>query len=169
MFQKFFSICLVLLVAQAIHAQNNVLYGTVNDSENNVGLADASIVAAGTGKVAVTDTRGYYRMENIPAGTYSFIVSKAGYLPTDLYINVTANTETKLQFSLQKDPAAISNSTLSDIPTITMEEAEAETDLPDGDPARGELARREEDHVGLGVDGQPDDPVDGERGRQRQP
>ena len=128
MFQKFFSICLVLLVAQAIHAQNNVLYGTVNDSENNVGLADASIVAAGTGKVAVTDTRGYYRMENIPAGTYSFIVSKAGYLPTDLYINVTANTETKLQFSLQKDPAAISNSTLSDIPTITMEEAEAETE-----------------------------------------
>jgi hypothetical protein len=126
MIQKFLSICLVLIVAQTISAQTATLRGTVKDADNDTPLADVSVVASGTGMFAATNSKGAYTLENLPIGTQTIVVSRSGYLPQEIRFNLRAATANDLFVSLRRDPAAANG--IGEIPTITLEEAEAETE-----------------------------------------
>jgi len=127
MFQKLLSICLALLFALATaSAQTASLSGTVKDADNNVSLADVSVVASGTGQFAATDFRGGFTILNVPIGEQTIVVSRVGYLPQEVPVKVRASKNNRLDIKLKRDPNYSNN--VADIPTITLEEADAETE-----------------------------------------
>ncbi len=127
MFQKLVSIGLALILSQAMStAQTAALSGTVKDADNNLALADVSVVATGTGQFAVTDTRGNFTLEKVPTGAQTIVVSRVGYLPLEIPINIRDNKRNHVDAKLKRDPNAANIAT--DIPTITLEEADAETE-----------------------------------------
>ena len=128
MIQKLLSFSLFLLLSSGAFAQNASLVGSVKDADNNVALTDASVVLSGTGKLTATVADGAYRIENVPAGTYTLVVSSNGYLPQDLRVVVPASGEIRTDVLLRKDQNSTSTPTVTEIPTITLEEAEAETE-----------------------------------------
>jgi hypothetical protein len=54
--------------------------GTVFDARTSRSLAAARVAVEGTGCDAVTDSAGYYVIENVPAGMNKVLVSRDGYL-----------------------------------------------------------------------------------------
>jgi len=126
MIQKlFFSSLLLLLFAQAAGAQTATIRGAVADAENNAPVIDASVVMAQTGIFAATDSRGKFVMYDVPVGDYTLVVTRAGFLPFEQKTTLTSGQELNLTISLTRDPAAtVAN--MGDIPTITLEEADAD-------------------------------------------
>ncbi|MDO8971318.1 MAG: carboxypeptidase-like regulatory domain-containing protein, partial [Saprospiraceae bacterium] len=126
MIQKLLTFSLFMLLSQMLFAQTATLTGAVRDADNNVPLVDASVVLSGTGKIAVVDQEGAYRFDNVPAGNYNMVVTRNGYLPQDIRVNIPAEGEVRTTILLRRDQTAFSNPTITEIPTITLEEAEAD-------------------------------------------
>lgn len=128
MIQKFLSISLLLFLSAFAVAQNATLSGTVRDTDTNGAVSDASVVVSGTGKIAATASNGAYRIEGLPAGEYTLVVTYSGYLPQEIRINARAGEELRTNVLLRRDPNVLLTPTVTEIPTITLEEAEAETE-----------------------------------------
>lgn len=128
MIQKLLSFSLFLLLSQIAVAQNATLTGWVRDADNNAPLSDASVVISGTGKIAASAQDGSYQINNVTVGTYNLVVTRNGYLPQDIRVMVTGNGEVRTNVLLRKDQTSFSSPTITEIPSITMEEAEAQTE-----------------------------------------
>ncbi|MCB0534568.1 MAG: TonB-dependent receptor [Lewinellaceae bacterium] len=126
MFQKLFLAGLLLTTQLAI-AQTGTLQGKVMAADNNAPVADASVVLAQTGLFAATDRTGAFTLFNVPAGEHTLIVSRVGYLPTEQKTTVEAGQDMLLNIALERDPNATSTN-VTDIPTITLDEAETESE-----------------------------------------
>jgi hypothetical protein len=125
MIQKLVSFSFLLLLSVAAVAQNATLSGNVRDADTNSPLGDASVVVSGAGKIAATTSGGAYRIEALPAGDYTLVVTYSGYLPQEIRITARAGEELRTNVLLRRDPNAITTPTVTEIPTITLEEAEA--------------------------------------------
>ncbi len=115
----------LLLLVQVANAQTATVRGTVTETDNNAPVVDASVVLSQSGKFAATDNRGKFVLYQVPPGTYTVVVSRAGFLPLEQAATVTAGQELNLNLTLRRDvesSAAVS----ADIPTVTLEEGEAE-------------------------------------------
>lgn len=128
MIQKLLSFSLFLLLSQIAVAQNATLTGWVRDADNNAPLSDASVVISGTGKIAASAQDGSYQIDNVTVGTYNLVVTRNGYLPQDIRVMVAGNGEVRTNVLLRKDQTSFSSPTITEIPSITMEEAEAQTE-----------------------------------------
>ncbi|MFN0037552.1 MAG: carboxypeptidase-like regulatory domain-containing protein [Saprospiraceae bacterium] len=128
MIQKFLSISLFFLLSQAAFAQSATLVGSVRDADNDSPLTDASVVVSGTGKLAASGAGGAYMIESVPLGTYTLVVTHNGYLPQDVRVSVRDASEVRTDVLLRRDPNASTTPSVTEIPTVTLEEAEAETD-----------------------------------------
>lgn len=128
MIQKLFSFSLLLLLSQTAFAQSATLVGSVRDADNDSPLTDASVVLSGTGKLAASGAGGAYMIENVPPGIYTLVVTHNGYLPQDVRISVRGAGEVRTNVLLRRDPNASTTPTVTEIPTVTLEEAEAETE-----------------------------------------
>ncbi|MEO6040244.1 MAG: TonB-dependent receptor, partial [Saprospiraceae bacterium] len=126
MFQKLLFSALLLLLAQAMSAQTVTLRGRVLDSENNRPLVDVAVVVSGTGQIGVTDQNGEFRIEGLRAGKYDLVISNKGYFPLEASADANGNDGPFLEFNLRRDPAIDTPST--PIPTMTLEEAESESE-----------------------------------------
>jgi hypothetical protein len=147
MIQKFLSLAVMLCFVQvSIIAQTGVLRGRVMDADHNIPLADASIVISNTGYLAASEVDGTFEIPKLRSGQYTVVVSLAGYLPTEKTVEIKADrslsgkAETAIvEFILKPTPQAIdehpanNNQTptpviTADIPTVTLDEAESETE-----------------------------------------
>lgn len=126
MIRNFIFVCLFVLPALALHGQTGALSGSVHDADNNAALTDVSVVVSGTGKFAATDSSGHYTLSDLPTGTQTVLVSAIGYFPKQIRFNIRQGIENKLNIGLRRDPAA--TSAAGYIPTVTLEEAEAESE-----------------------------------------
>lgn len=128
MIRKLFLLALPLLCAAPLFAQNMTgsIYGTVKDAETNAPIGDASLTLSGTGKVAASTANGYFSIASVAPGKYSLVVSQAGFLPVEQALTVRADKTTTVDIFLKRDQATSTNS--GDIPTVTLDEAEAETE-----------------------------------------
>jgi hypothetical protein len=126
MIQKFTFLILFFLALGTVAAQNVTVRGFVRDAENDAPLADASVVLGSTGRVAGTDATGAFVLEDVQPGLQVFIVSHAGYLPRDQRINIGTQGTEDFTILLRKDPSGATNAT--DIPTVTLDEAEEQTE-----------------------------------------
>ncbi len=127
MIQKFTFSGLLLLLAFAMGAQTATLRGTIKDAGNNAPVVDAAVVLAQTGRFAATNNRGEFVIFEVPAGEYTLVINRAGFVPLEQKATLSAGQELNLQISLPRDPESTA-ATLTDIPTITLDEAESESE-----------------------------------------
>ena len=78
------ALAFALIVAQPVVAQQTTgkLQGSVTNQAGEA-IAKAQVVVMGTAFGAVTDEKGYYFINNIPAGTYTIRAQFIGYAPTE--------------------------------------------------------------------------------------
>ncbi|TNE55516.1 MAG: TonB-dependent receptor [Bacteroidetes bacterium] len=126
MIQKLVFTGLLLLLFVSAGAQTAALRGIVTDSDNNAVITDASVVLTRTGRFAATNNEGRFSLTDLPAGTFTLIVSHAGFLPREQEVTLTNDRVLELTLTLERDPETTNGTTT--IPTITLDEAEAEGD-----------------------------------------
>lgn len=85
-----------LLCPMLSMAQFNIS-GTV--AENNTVLPGAGIKLKNKGQSVIAGTNGRYEFSNLPAGSYTLVVSYVGYATQEKTINLTANTVVDFKLS----------------------------------------------------------------------
>ncbi len=126
---------LLLLGAASVTAQIT-LRGVVTEDETGTPLKDAGVSINGKALFATTNDAGEFAIPNVPKGKLIVVVTHNGYLPieqpVDLQLTVTG--EEFIRVALRKDPVSVVlNATTGptatgDIPTITLDEADSETE-----------------------------------------
>jgi TonB-dependent receptor len=79
------------------------LKGTVTDSLTGKALVGANVYLAGTSLGDATDLEGTYRIERIPAGTYTLKVSYLGYRTTGAPVTVESGATATVSAALSPD------------------------------------------------------------------
>ena len=83
-----------------ITAQAATLSGFVTDQSNGESLPFANIALKGTPLGAVSNDNGYYAINNIPAGTYTMVVTYIGYATYRDSLTLQATENRRFDFSL---------------------------------------------------------------------
>jgi len=91
----------LLLSSVTLYAQYGKISGTITDQESKEPLVGANVIIEGTTFGAATDITGSYHILNVPAGTYTVIVSYIGYQTTKVenikvLADLTRNVDVKL-------------------------------------------------------------------------
>src|SRR5699024_2775245 len=74
------------LYSPVLHAQQTgTLTGFIQDKQTGQPLTGASVLLKGTTLGDATDAKGYYRVTDIPTGTYTVMVRFVGYKPSTKY------------------------------------------------------------------------------------
>lgn len=132
---RLFFVLLVFLLfggIGALNAQKASIIGSVRDADTDAPVFNASVVVSGTGRIAATDRNGEFAFESLPEGEFLLVVSRPSYVPYEILVRIEADRETRIDALIRRDP--VTENRQGDIPTITLEEAEA---LGDG---AGEVA-----------------------------
>lgn len=90
-------LCVVLI---PITTQAATLSGFVTDQSNGESLPFANIALKGTPLGAVSNDNGYYAINNIPAGTYTMVVTYIGYATYRDSLTLQATENRRFDFSL---------------------------------------------------------------------
>ena len=83
-----------------ITAQAATLSGFVTDQSNGESLPFANIALKGTPLGAVSNDNGYYAINNIPAGTYTMVVTYIGYATYRDSLTLQATENRRFDFSI---------------------------------------------------------------------
>ncbi len=118
---------LLLLLAALVTPTSNTIEtgsieGHVRDSANTP-IASARVLVVGTTFAAITDAGGYYRIDNIPVGTYTVRAQFIGYGPDSATAHLTANQAVTVDLHLQSSAVM-----LSDVVVTGAQEARAPRD-----------------------------------------
>jgi hypothetical protein len=101
--------------------------GAVTASSSRIPLASAAVTVIGTSMGAVTDERGRYHIDRIPAGTYNIRFSLVGYtamVKTDIAVNPGRVAE--LSVALDEEPVAMESVTSTATESYFEKDPEAE-------------------------------------------
>ena len=90
-------LCMVLM---PITAQAATLSGFVTDLSNGESLPFANIALKGTPLGAVSNGNGYYAINNVPAGTYTMVITYIGYTTYRNSLILQATENRRFDFSL---------------------------------------------------------------------
>ncbi|MBT5871944.1 MAG: TonB-dependent receptor plug domain-containing protein, partial [Candidatus Latescibacteria bacterium] len=102
---KFSWLCLCLiLVSKSVGAAT--LSGYVTDASNGESLPFANVALKDTGLGAVSNSNGYFAINNVPEGTYSLVVSYIGYQPFELWVTLTVGENRRVDAALTLQPLA---------------------------------------------------------------
>lgn len=93
-----FALLFSLLCSLAIHAQTGVLNGRIVD-ESNLPLPGATVDIEGIQGTS-SDANGYYSIPNIPAGTYTMVISFIGYEIQERNVSIAGGTTTNQDIQL---------------------------------------------------------------------
>ena len=125
MTQKLLYSGLLSVLALMLNAQTVTFRGAVRDAETEKPLSDAAVVMTGSGKVAASDRDGNFTLADVECTNCTLSITHEGYEPLTLQLTAR-DAAVPLQISLSK--ISDINGQPSDIPTITLEEAELQTD-----------------------------------------
>ena len=81
-------LCLLMLFAGAVSAQNGKITGYIFDSQYNEPLPGANIYIDGTSNGAAADLNGKFTILNVEPGDYQLIVKYIGYVDKTINISV---------------------------------------------------------------------------------
>ena len=101
---QFFAACLMLvLCAQNTHVAfgQGVIEGYVYEESTGDPLPGANIVIEGTTQGAASGANGFYRINNVDAGTWQLLISSIGYSPSNVSVSVSSDAVTRQDFYLQ--------------------------------------------------------------------
>ncbi len=88
--------------AAAAPVDSGTVVGQVTDSANGSPIAGATVSIQGTGRSAVTDVSGRYRIGGLMAGTYTVRVRYIGYRPASLPITIKVGQDVAADVALEK-------------------------------------------------------------------
>jgi hypothetical protein len=117
---------------------NSKAFGTVDGIVSDTGLVPlqgAFVSILGTKIRVGTGPNGRFRITNVPAGQYLFVVKRVGYHPTSEAVEVTASDTLRVAYTLEKlradelDPVVITAKS----PSMRMAEFEARRKLGVGE------------------------------------
>lgn len=95
----------IFLPISAILAQNNGrISGTILDKSTQKVLPNVTVLLKGTGKAAITDSNGIFRITGIPLKTYTIEASIAGYQLKSLF-NIILNAGNEYTVNIELEPA----------------------------------------------------------------
>ena len=96
---------LCLLYSADIHAQHTqTIKGQVVDQHTRKGLIGAHVIIKETSQGTATDSKGHFRIEQVPVGRYSITVKYLGYKPRIIpEVLVGSAKEVELTISLEED------------------------------------------------------------------
>ena len=126
-----------LLLGYAHRANAQVLYGSVSGTitdQSGSGVPKAHVMvtnrATGVAREADADENGYYRITDVPPGTYDLKVTATGFKPltqTGLAVgaNTVANADAKLQLGSISEQVTVEASTV----TLQTEKTDLHTEL----------------------------------------
>jgi hypothetical protein len=134
-FKPLITAFLLFLGAASLSAQIT-LRGVISEDETGSPLKDAAVSINGKALFASTNAMGEFAITNVPKGKLTVVVTHAGFLPLEQAVDIqlTVTGEEFIRLALRKDPvSAVLNATTGvtasgDIPTITLDEADAETE-----------------------------------------
>jgi len=102
---KLFSMSLIVLFLLSFTALNaqvkGVISGRVTDASSGDYLPGANVTIQGTNFGSSTDRSGVFRINNVPPGTFTLVVSYIGYEDFSTEVNVTAGDVTKQDIALK--------------------------------------------------------------------
>jgi outer membrane receptor for ferrienterochelin and colicins len=90
-------LCTFIYIGEGI-AQHSLKGQVLVDSQP---LEFANVILKGTGKGGVTDSLGFFQINDIPAGSYQIQVSRIGFLTESIQVKIP-DTKTKLTFELKE-------------------------------------------------------------------
>ena len=93
-------LALLLASSPALARQTGTIEGTARTADTGAPLAEVQVVAEGTGRIAITDVHGHYRLTNLPAGELTLSVERIGIEPLRQQIVVRPGTITRLDLEL---------------------------------------------------------------------
>ena len=105
-------------VAQ-VGAQTGSVSGRVVD-DDGAALAGAQVRVAGTSIAAQTRSNGEYVLPRVPVGNQTLQGRLLGYRPVDVSVNITANQNTRQDFTLRRDPLQLQTMVVTGTQTPRM-------------------------------------------------
>ena len=108
----------ILLISNQLIAQNGVLKGRI--TANDAPLAYASVNIKGLGKGASTNSKGYYEIKNIEAGSYDIIVTSIGYQAETINVTIESNAPVVHNISLKEKPSKLNEVVVTGVSRATQ-------------------------------------------------
>jgi iron complex outermembrane receptor protein len=105
--------------AAQVGAQTGSVSGRVVDDEG-AALAGAQVRVAGTSIAAQTRSNGEYVLPRVPVGNQTLQGRLLGYRPVDVSVNITANQNTRQDFTLRRDPLQLQTMVVTGTQTPRM-------------------------------------------------
>ena len=90
----------VLVLGGIGWAETGTISGKVRDKDTGEPLPGASVIVEGTKLRTVTEDDGSYRIEGIPAGTYSVTAKMVGYMPLTTKVTIGTGESAVLDFDM---------------------------------------------------------------------
>jgi iron complex outermembrane receptor protein len=94
---------LLLLPLQA-QSQTGILAGTITDAETNSAIPNARAVVSSLKRGAVANAAGEFRIENLPAATYTITISSLGFRSHTERVVIADGKTTAVNVRLASDP-----------------------------------------------------------------
>ncbi|WP_462267628.1 SusC/RagA family TonB-linked outer membrane protein [Mucilaginibacter sp.] len=111
---------LLICFAHGVFAQTGAISGRVIDDTSQP-LPGATITIRGTSLSAAADVNGYYKINAVPAGSKTLVVSFIGFQPAEQTVEVTGNTT--VNFQLKSSSVALNQVAVIGYGTIRKSDA----------------------------------------------
>ena len=116
----FFALLLGILaqftVSTTLAAQNASVIGVVKDS-SGAPLANVQVVASGSNRSALTDERGEFLLQGLPAGTYHLDLVRIGYASAHQVVTVPPSGEVRVAIVMHVATVRLSSVNVTATPT----------------------------------------------------
>ncbi|HVF41293.1 MAG TPA: carboxypeptidase-like regulatory domain-containing protein, partial [Gemmatimonadaceae bacterium] len=93
--------------SEAAAQQLAVIEGTVVVSPSGAPVAEATVMIEGTGRGAITDESGRYRIAGVPAGQHALIAQRIGHKKERKVITIDAAIANRVDFELSEAAAIV--------------------------------------------------------------
>jgi carboxypeptidase family protein len=96
--------------ARLVHAQSRLAPGTIDGvvtDANLASLTDATASILGSTIRVVTGANGRFRIVSVPAGQYILVVTRLGYRPSSMALQVAGGDTLRMSFTLERIATAL--------------------------------------------------------------
>ncbi|SFC68263.1 TonB-dependent receptor [Parapedobacter composti] len=105
----------IIAVTQALPQQSGRIVGRITDAVSGEPLPNATIQLQGSSSVTVTDNRGLYRLNGVPAGHAELVVRYLGYVDQQVSVNVEAGRAKQADVAMTPQLTELEGITVSGI------------------------------------------------------
>ena len=89
------------MLLSALTAEGQTINGRISDAHNGRAIAAVQVTLSGLNLGALSEGNGNYRLQNVPAGTYTASVQRLGYRPASQVVEVAQGQAVELDFELE--------------------------------------------------------------------